>query len=35
MNSLCAALAFLFAYLVFAPAPEVRVEYMPVVRSSR
>lgn len=35
MSYLCAALAFLFAYLVFAPAPEVRVDYTPVVRSSR
>lgn len=35
MNHLCATLAFLFAYLVFAPAPEVRVDYTPAVRSSR
>jgi hypothetical protein len=35
VNCLCAALAFLFAYLVFALAPEVRVDYTPVVRSSR
>lgn len=35
MSHLCTALAFLFAYLAFAPAPEVRVDYTPAVQSSR
>lgn len=35
MSYLCAALAFLFAYLAVAPPPVVNVELTSVVRSSR
>lgn len=35
MNSLCAALSFLFAYLAFVPPPVVNVEMTPAARSSR
>jgi hypothetical protein len=35
VSYLCAALAFLFAFTALAPAPELRVDYTPAVRSSR
>lgn len=35
MSYLCAALAFLFAFVVLAPHATVHVEYAPTMRSSR
>lgn len=35
MNTICAALSFLFGCLVFAPPPVVNVEMVPVVWGSR
>lgn len=35
MNTVCTALALLFAYLVFAPPVEARIDYTPTGWSSR
>lgn len=35
MRAICAALAFLFAFVVLAQPAEMRVDYTPAARSSR
>jgi hypothetical protein len=35
VNAICAALSFLFAFVVFAQPVEARIDYTPAVWSSR